>query len=108
MLLFARTPMATRAVLEGVKGRLEQRAPLAITPCWLAPCTAADKASLALHCPGVLGSMAAVRLIGLPMGVFWELDFFLLRTAPRDHQPQPPTASRQPPTANRHQPWLSI
>ena len=29
--------------------------------------------------------------------------FFLLRTAPKDHQP--PTANRQPPpTANRHQP----
>ena len=44
-------------------------------------------------------------------GVLKGLDFFLLRTAPRDHQPpttnrhQPPTATNhQPPTANRQPP----
>ena len=42
----------------------------------------------------------------LPRAVFRNLNFFLLRTAPRTTNRQPPTATNRhpPPTANRHQP----
>ena len=58
----------------------------------------------ALHQTGLLyEGRAGQGTAGLGRAVIKNPNFFfLLRTAPEDHQP--PTASRQPPTANRHQP----
>ena len=61
------------------------------------------------HLVGKMGWRRAGQLQRNPFwhlifrAVLWDRDFFLLRTAPRDHQP-PTTNRHQPPTATNRQP----